>query len=128
MRESLAQLYEALGARDLVEIAILALAIYMFLRFLGKTRGAGIVQSAWAADEGDFEGLIDLALDEDGPWLIGCRIDQSGPAHTTERDPARIRTPARQNSMRPSRKPGHSVSSRLEGSSGSGACITSTIS
>ncbi|HZY84325.1 MAG TPA: diadenylate cyclase [Gemmataceae bacterium] len=44
MRESLAQLYEALGARDLVEIAILALAIYLFLRFLGKTRGAGIVR------------------------------------------------------------------------------------
>ena len=44
MRESLAQLYEALGTRDLVEIAILALAIYLFLRFLGKTRGAGIVR------------------------------------------------------------------------------------
>ena len=54
-------------------------------------RGAGIVQSAWAADEGDFEELIDLSLHEDGPWLIGCRIDQSGPADTTERDPARIR-------------------------------------
>ncbi len=44
MRESLAQLYEAVGVRDLVEIAILALAIYFFLRFLGKTRGAGIVR------------------------------------------------------------------------------------
>ena len=54
-------------------------------------RGAGIVQSAWAADEDDFEELVDLALREDGPWLIGCRIDQSGPADTTERDPARIR-------------------------------------
>jgi thiamine pyrophosphate-dependent acetolactate synthase large subunit-like protein len=54
-------------------------------------RGAGITQSAWAADEGDFEELIDQALREDGPWLIGCRIDQSGPADTTERDPARIR-------------------------------------
>jgi thiamine pyrophosphate-dependent acetolactate synthase large subunit-like protein len=54
-------------------------------------RGGGLVQSAWAADEGDFEELIDLALREDGPWLIGCRIDQSGPTDTTERDPARIR-------------------------------------
>jgi thiamine pyrophosphate-dependent acetolactate synthase large subunit-like protein len=54
-------------------------------------RGAGIMQSAWAADEGDFEELVALALHEDGPWLIGCRIDQSGPADTTERDPARIR-------------------------------------
>jgi diadenylate cyclase len=44
LRESLAQLYEALGVRDLVEIAILALAIYLFLRFLGKTRGAGLVR------------------------------------------------------------------------------------
>ena len=44
MRESLAQLYEALGTRDLVEIAILAVAIYTVLRFLGKTRGAGIVR------------------------------------------------------------------------------------
>src|SRR3954451_11176910 len=34
-------------------------------------RGAGIAQSAWAADEGAFEELIDVALREDGPWLIG---------------------------------------------------------
>src|SRR5450631_645236 len=39
-------------------------------------RGAGIAQSAWAADEAAFEELIDLALREDGPWLIGCRIDK----------------------------------------------------
>ena len=54
-------------------------------------RGAGIDQSAWAADEGAFEELIDLALREDGPWLIGCRIDKEKPAETTERDPPRIR-------------------------------------
>ena len=54
-------------------------------------RGAGIAQSAWAADEGAFEELIDLALREDGPWLIGCRIDKEKPADTTERDPPRIR-------------------------------------
>jgi thiamine pyrophosphate-dependent acetolactate synthase large subunit-like protein len=54
-------------------------------------RGAGITQSAWAADEGDFEELVECALREDGPWLIGCRIDQEKPADTTERDPARIR-------------------------------------
>lgn len=54
-------------------------------------RGAGLQQSAWAADEGAFEELVDLALREDGPWLIGCRIDASKPVHTTERDPARIR-------------------------------------
>jgi thiamine pyrophosphate-dependent acetolactate synthase large subunit-like protein len=54
-------------------------------------RGAGIAQSAWAADEAAFEELIDLALREDGPWLIGCRIDKKKPAETTERDPPRIR-------------------------------------
>jgi len=54
-------------------------------------RGAGIAQSDWAADEGAFEELIDLILREDGPWLIGCRIDKEKPAETTERDPPRIR-------------------------------------
>lgn len=54
-------------------------------------RGAGLAQSAWAADESAFEEMIDVALREDGPWLIGCRIDTAKPADTTERDPARIR-------------------------------------
>jgi diadenylate cyclase len=44
LRERLAQLYDSVGTRDLVEIAILALTIYLVLRFLGKTRGAGIVR------------------------------------------------------------------------------------
>ena len=44
LKERLAQLYESVGTRDLVEIAILAVAIYFVLRFLGKTRGAGIVR------------------------------------------------------------------------------------
>jgi diadenylate cyclase len=42
--ERLTQLYESLVARDLVEIAILAVAIFAVLRFLGKTRGAGMVR------------------------------------------------------------------------------------
>jgi len=54
-------------------------------------RGAGIGQSAWAADESALEEMVDLALREDGPWLIGCRIDTGKPVDTTERDPARIR-------------------------------------
>ena len=54
-------------------------------------RGAGLAQSAWAADESAFEEMIDVALREDGPWLIGCRIDTAKPVDTTERDPARIR-------------------------------------
>lgn len=54
-------------------------------------RGAGIAQSAWAADEAHFEELVDRALTEDGPWLIGCRINNNKPVATTERDPALIR-------------------------------------
>jgi diadenylate cyclase len=40
----LAQLYELVGMRDLIEIAILTLTIYVVLRFLGKTRGSGMVR------------------------------------------------------------------------------------
>jgi thiamine pyrophosphate-dependent acetolactate synthase large subunit-like protein len=54
-------------------------------------RGSGLAQSAWAADEGAFVELIGRALKEDGPWLIGCRIDSAKPVDTTERDPSRIR-------------------------------------
>ena len=38
MGDKLAQLYESIGRRDLIEIAILAAAIYGILRFLGRTR------------------------------------------------------------------------------------------
>jgi len=44
LKERLAQLYESIGTRDFVEIAILAVAIYVVLRFLRRTRGAGIVR------------------------------------------------------------------------------------
>jgi thiamine pyrophosphate-dependent acetolactate synthase large subunit-like protein len=54
-------------------------------------RGAGIAQSSWAADEAHFEELVDRALTEDGPWLIGCRINNNKPVATTERDPGLIR-------------------------------------
>ena len=54
-------------------------------------RGAGIAKSAWAADESDFEQLLERALAEDGPWLIAVRIDDKPAAGQTERDPAQIR-------------------------------------
>jgi thiamine pyrophosphate-dependent acetolactate synthase large subunit-like protein len=54
-------------------------------------RGCGLTQSVWAADESAFEELIALSLKEDGPWLIGCRIDSGKPVDTTERDPPLIR-------------------------------------
>jgi diadenylate cyclase len=44
LKERLAQLYESVGTRDGVEIAILAVTIYLGLRLLGKTRGAGLVR------------------------------------------------------------------------------------
>src|SRR3984957_11385959 len=58
---------------------------------VGIARASGLTQSAWAADEAAFVELIELALREDGPWLIGCRIDNQKPVDTTERDPSRIR-------------------------------------
>jgi thiamine pyrophosphate-dependent acetolactate synthase large subunit-like protein len=54
-------------------------------------RGCGLAQSAWAADEAAFEEMIALSLREDGPWLIGCRIDSQKPADTTERDPPKLK-------------------------------------
>jgi diadenylate cyclase len=44
LNDRLMQLYDAANTRDVVEIAILAVAIFLILRFLGRTRGAGIVR------------------------------------------------------------------------------------
>ncbi|WP_322102303.1 thiamine pyrophosphate-dependent enzyme [Paraburkholderia sp. J41] len=54
-------------------------------------RGAGLRQSAWAADEAHFDALIESALAGDEPAFIAVRIDDAKPAGVTERDPARIR-------------------------------------
>ena len=53
-------------------------------------RGAGIAQSAWAADEDMFEQLVDQAFAQDGPSLIAVRIDDKPGVGATDRDPARI--------------------------------------
>ena len=63
------------GRADLVEIA----------------RSAGIAGSAWASDEADFERLVMRALNEDGPWFIGARIDAKSPARQTPREPVIIK-------------------------------------
>lgn len=63
------------GLADLVEIA----------------RGAGIAQSAWAADEEDFERLVERALREDGPWFIAVRTDGATPKRQTPREPVIIK-------------------------------------
>ena len=54
-------------------------------------RGAGISNSAWAADEADFDQLFDAALEKGGPSLIAARIDDQPAVATTERDPFVIR-------------------------------------
>ena len=55
------------------------------------SRGAGIANSAWAADEDEFEKLMARALDGGGPSLIAARIDGEPGVGKTERDPVAIR-------------------------------------
>jgi thiamine pyrophosphate-dependent acetolactate synthase large subunit-like protein len=59
--------------------------------FVAIARGAGIAKSAWAADEEDFDRLVDAALAEGGPTLIAVRIDDKPGVGATDRDPAQIR-------------------------------------
>jgi len=54
-------------------------------------RGAGLKQSAWASDEDEFEGLIERALKEDGPWFIAARIDGKAAPVQTPREPVIIK-------------------------------------
>ncbi len=44
MGDRLTDLWQSISARDVVEIAILAVLIYGLLRFIGKSRGAGMVR------------------------------------------------------------------------------------
>jgi thiamine pyrophosphate-dependent acetolactate synthase large subunit-like protein len=53
--------------------------------------GSGLASSAWAADEDDFERLVDLALSATEPNLIAVRIDDKPGVGTTRRDPVQIR-------------------------------------
>jgi len=54
-------------------------------------RGAGIANSAWAADESDFDRLIASALKAGSPSLIVARIDSKPAIGATDRDPVQIR-------------------------------------
>jgi thiamine pyrophosphate-dependent acetolactate synthase large subunit-like protein len=65
-------------ASDVADIVALALA-------------SGLTDSAWAADEEDFERLVDQSLSATGPVLIGVRIDDKPGTGTTRRDPVQIR-------------------------------------
>jgi thiamine pyrophosphate-dependent acetolactate synthase large subunit-like protein len=54
-------------------------------------RGAGIANSAWAADENDFDRLVTTALEGGAPSLIVVRIDGKPAISATDRDPVQIR-------------------------------------
>jgi thiamine pyrophosphate-dependent acetolactate synthase large subunit-like protein len=53
-------------------------------------KGSGLADSAWAADEDDFERRVAAAL-KGGPTLIAARIDNKPAVDTTDRDPVQIR-------------------------------------
>ena len=53
--------------------------------------GSGLTNSSWAADEEDFERLIEHSLSASGPTLIGVRIDDKPGTGQTRRDPVQLR-------------------------------------
>ena len=53
--------------------------------------GCGLSNSAWAADEEDFERLVEQSLSASEPTLIGVRIDDKPGVGATRRDPVQIR-------------------------------------
>jgi len=54
-------------------------------------QGCGLANSAWAADEEDFERLVDQSLSATVPTLIAVRIDDKPGVGATDRDPVQIR-------------------------------------
>ena len=58
---------------------------------VAMARGAGLVNSNWAADEGDFDRLFAAALKAGAPSLIAARIDSKPAVGATDRDPVQIR-------------------------------------
>jgi thiamine pyrophosphate-dependent acetolactate synthase large subunit-like protein len=70
-----AQPTPAAAATDLIAVAI----------------GSGLTNSSWAADEDDFERLIEQSLTVSEPMLIGVRIDDKPGTGATRRDPVQIR-------------------------------------
>ena len=53
--------------------------------------GSGLTNSSWAADEEDFERLVEQSLQASGPTLIGVRIDDKPGTGQTRRDPVQLR-------------------------------------
>ena len=52
---------------------------------------SGLSNSSWAADEDDFERLIEQSMSASVPTLIGVRIDDKPGTGQTRRDPVQIR-------------------------------------
>jgi len=65
MGERLAQLGEAMDRRDLLEVALLAVAIFILLRLLGRARGSGVVRGLGLLAAGMFlvTQLVIVSLD-----------------------------------------------------------------
>jgi diadenylate cyclase len=65
MGERLAQLGEAMDSRDLIEVALLAVAIFVLLRLLGRARGSGVVRGLGLLAVGVFlvTQLVIVSLD-----------------------------------------------------------------
>src|SRR5690349_18726098 len=58
---------------------------------VGIATASGLARSTWAADEEDFERLVDEAMAASEPSLIAVRIDDKPGVGTTRRDPVQIR-------------------------------------
>jgi thiamine pyrophosphate-dependent acetolactate synthase large subunit-like protein len=54
-------------------------------------QGCGLANASWAADEDDFERLVEQSLSATAPTLIAARIDDKPGTGTTRRDPVQIR-------------------------------------
>lgn len=59
--------------------------------FVAIARGAGLENSAWAADEQEFDALVGQALTKDRPWFIAAKVDGSAPKGQTPREPVIIK-------------------------------------
>lgn len=53
--------------------------------------GCGLAHASWAADEDDFERLVDGAATTPAPGFIAARIDDKPGVGATRRDPVQIR-------------------------------------
>ena len=59
--------------------------------YVAVARAVGLARATWAADEAEFDRMVDACLTEDGPHVIGLKLDDASPRTQTPRDPAQIR-------------------------------------